>query len=299
MRPNLALPTYNSAASVLWLNAVPVEHYENFPVASILLPPKLRRPIEAIYAFARTADDFADEGDLPAVERLARLDEYSRQLDNLEAGVHAKQPLFVELAKMIDQYQLPIPLFRDLLDAFKQDVVKDRYANFDELLDYCRRSANPIGRLLLHLFSVEDQAKLRMSDDICSALQLINHWQDIAVDWRKNGRGRVYLPQNEMQDFGVADADTGAGGSNPAWQALMAFQVSRARDMMHKGAPLAGMMPGRFGVELRMIVAGGLTILDKIDAVKGDVFNHRPTVTKLTWLGIMCRVVPAALMKRP
>jgi squalene synthase HpnC len=281
------------------MNVVPVEHYENFPVASILLPPKLRRPIEAIYAFARSADDFADEGDWSAANRLAKLDAYSRELDAMEAGIVSESPLFVELADMVKQYQLPVQLLRDLLEAFKQDVVQDRYTDFPELLDYCRRSANPIGRLLLQLFLVDDPVKLRMSDDICTALQLINHWQDVAIDWRKNAHGRVYLPQDEMLRFGVSDADIGRAIATPAWRALMAFQVGRAREMMNNGAPLAAMMPGRFGVELRLIVAGGLTILDKIDAVGGDIFNHRPTVTKLDWIGIILRVIPAALMKRP
>lgn len=278
---------------------MPVQHYENFPVASILLPPKLRRPIEAIYAFARSADDFADEGDWSDADRLAKLDAYSCELDALEAGNRSDNPLFVELADMVQQYRLPVQLLRDLLAAFKQDVVQDRYANFPELLDYCRRSANPIGRLLLQLFLVDDPVKLRMSDDICTALQLINHWQDVSIDWRKNGRGRVYLPQDEMRRFGVSDADIGRAIATPTWRALMAFQVTRARKMMNNGAPLAAMMPGRFGVELRLIVAGGLTILDKIGAVEGDVFNHRPTLSKLDWLGMLCRVLPAALLKRP
>jgi phytoene synthase len=278
---------------------VPVEHYENFPVASILLPPKLRRPIEAIYAFARSADDFADEGDLAAIDRLGKLEAYARELDALEAGARSESPLFAELASMVNQYQLPVQLLRDLLDAFKQDVVQDRYADFAELLDYCRRSANPIGRLLLRLFNVDDPIRLKMSDGICSALQLINHWQDVAIDWRKNDRGRVYLPQNEMRQFGVSDADIDQAVATPEWRALMAFQVSRAREMMNKGAPLAAIMPGRFGLELRLIVAGGLTILDKIDAVGGDVFNHRPMLTRLDWLSMLCRVLPAALLKRP
>jgi phytoene synthase len=278
---------------------VPVDHYENFPVASILLPPHLRRPIEAIYAFARSADDFADEGNWTAAERLAKLDAYTRELNRLEAGIASENPLFVELANVVQKYHLPVQLLRDLLDAFKQDVVQDRYADFAELLDYCRRSANPIGRLLLRLFNVDDPIRLKMSDGICSALQLINHWQDVAIDWRKNDRGRVYLPQNEMRQFGVSDADIDQAVATPEWRALMAFQVSRAREMMNKGAPLAAIMPGRFGLELRLIVAGGLTILDKIDAVGGDVFNHRPMLTRLDWLSMLCRVLPAALLKRP
>lgn len=167
---------------------LPVEHYENFPVASWLLPPALRPPVEAIYAFARSADDFADEGDRPDAERIALLDGYERMLDRIERRERPDDPLFSRLHDAIVAHDLPLALFRDLLDAFRQDVVKKRYATFEELMDYCRRSANPVGRLLLVLFGKDDPANRRDSDAICSSLQLINHWQDIAVDW---GKGRV------------------------------------------------------------------------------------------------------------
>ncbi len=278
---------------------MPVNHYENFPVASILLPPCVRRPVESIYAFARSADDFADEGNWSVDERLDKLNAYDARLDLIEAGVEPDDALFVELARNIREYQLPIPLLRDLLDAFRQDVVKTRYRNFDELVDYCRRSANPIGRLLLHLFRVTDASLLTMSDQICTALQLINHWQDVAIDWKKNDGGRVYLPQDEMQRFGIVDADIAQGVATPAWQALMSYQVRRTRHMMQAGAPLAARLRGRFGLELRLIVAGGVSILDKIDAVAGDVFNHRPVVSRFDWLCIFTKVAPAALLRRP
>lgn len=275
---------------------MPVDHYENFPVASLLLPPRVRRPIESIYAFSRTADDFADEGDLSQSERLDRLNVYEAQLDAIDAGGTIADPLFAELAVNIRLHNLPVALLRDLLSAFKQDVVKTRYANFAELLDYCRRSANPIGRLLLHLFEVTDEQQLAMSDQVCTALQLINHWQDVGIDWHKNDGGRVYLPQDEMQRFGITDKDIANRVASPAWRTLMAFQVERARALMLQGSPLQSTMRGRFGLELRLMIAGGLTIADKIDGVEGAVFHRRPTVTRFDWLRIFCRVASAALL---
>lgn len=272
---------------------VPVEHYENFPVASILLPKYLRQPIEVIYQFARSADDFADEGDFPIAERLANLSAYERELDLIESGANSESALFRSLALIIHEHQLPLQLFRDLLDAFKQDVTKTSYASFTELLDYCRRSANPIGRLLLHLFRAAEDKNLSMSDDICSALQLINHWQDVAIDWQKNDGGRVYLPIEDLAYYGLSTSDIQRGEATPQWREMMRFQTIRARKIMRRGAPLSHKMTGRFGCELRLIVAGGLAIIDKIDAVDGDVFRQRPKLTKWDWLAI----APAAILK--
>ena len=271
---------------------MPVDHYENFPVASILLPGKLRRPIEVIYAFARSADDFADEGDIEASERIRLLDEYDHQLMRIERGERPTLPLFVSLAAVIKQHDLPFVLFHDLLDAFKQDVVKTRYANFAELMDYCVRSANPIGRLLLHLNGAATTQNLAWSDAICSALQLINHWQDIGVDWRKNNGGRVYLPQDELAQFDISDADIAAKNSSEDWTEMMRFQCARARTLLHSGKPLTHQLSGRMGAELRLIVAGGTCMLGKIDAVHGDVFRHRPKMTKWDWF----KIAPSALL---
>lgn len=267
---------------------MPVNHYENFPVASFLLPARLRRPIEIIYIFARTADDFADEGDLPPAERLQQLDHYRRELDRIDTNQVPTLALFHDVARIIKEHALPIQLFRDLLDAFSQDVVKSRYANFDEVRDYCRRSANPIGRLLLHLYGAASPQNLRHSDAICSALQLINFWQDVAVDWEKD---RVYLPQDEMLRYGVSDHDIAMKIDSPAWQYLMLFQCIRAKEMIQSGIPLIHALRGRIGWELRFVVAGGLRILDKIEAVKGDVFRYRPVLNKWDWI----RSVPRAL----
>jgi squalene synthase HpnC len=264
-----------------------VDHYENFPVASILLPKPLRAPVAAIYHFARTADDFADEGDLPPGERLARLNAYRDQLDKIEAGLPATHPIFLALQPVIGQFELPLTLFRDLLDAFEQDVRKDRYANVTELMDYCRRSANPVGRLLLHLFGQASEQNLNDSDAICSALQLINHWQDVGIDAQKGANGRIYLPQDEMQGFNIPDDSILRRTASTDFLALMRFQVDRARTLMLAGAPLGWRLPGRIGLEIRAIIAGGLRILDKIEAVDYDVFARRPTLKASDWPGIL------------
>ncbi|CAI10016.1 probable terpenoid synthase-related protein [Aromatoleum aromaticum EbN1] len=263
---------------------MPVDHYENFPVASLLLPARLREPVEAIYAFARSADDIADEGDAPAVARLARLNDYRLELDAIGRGAPPRDaglaPMFDRLARNIRTHALPLPLFRDLLDAFSQDVGKTRYADFAELTDYCRRSANPVGRLLLHLYGAATPDNLRLSDRICTSLQLINFWQDVAVDRAKR---RIYVPQDDLARFGVGEADIDAGRCDERWRALMTFEVQRARATMLEGAPLARRLPGRIGWELRLMVAGGLRILELIEAADYDVFRRRPMLGRTDW----------------
>jgi phytoene synthase len=259
------------------------DHYENFPVASLLLPAPLRPAVAAIYAFARSADDFADEGDLPAAERLRLLASYRAELDRTERNEPTDHPLFLRLRPHIAAQRLPLQLFRDLLDAFAQDVVKDRYASFDELLDYCRRSANPVGRLLLHLFAAASPDNLRRSDAICSALQLINHWQDVGIDIKKGSQGRIYLPQDDMARFNVAEDSLQCRLASADFCKLMEFQVKRARALMLEGAPLGRDLPGRIGMEIRAIVAGGLRILAKIETVGYDVFSRRPVLGAFDW----------------
>jgi squalene synthase HpnC len=264
-----------------------VDHYENFPVASLLLPAALREPVSALYVFARSADDFSDEGNLPPAERLALLDGYRLELHRLARGEPSEHPVFQRLAPVIRTYHLPFALFHDLLDAFAQDVSQTSYADFTELLDYCRRSANPVGRLMLCLFGVSDAESLRQSDAICTALQLINHWQDVAIDLKKNDGGRIYLPRDEMEHFGVSLAQLHAATCDNNFRALMQFQVNRARTLMLGGAPLGRRITGRCGLELRSIVAGGLRILDRIEAAGYDVFRHRPVLTPLDWTRIL------------
>ncbi len=263
-----------------------VNHYENFPVASVLLPERLRRPVELIYSFARQADDFADEGDLPPEQRLHHLAEFSRELDRIERGEAPLLPLFADLVPVITAHSLPVGLFRDLISAFTQDVTKNRYADFGEVMDYCRRSANPVGRLLLHLYQAAEARNLNCSDAICSSLQLINFLQDIEIDFRNN---RIYLPQYEMAEYGVTEAQIADRASGTAWQTLMMFQIERARSMLLAGAPLARRLPGRVGLELRMIVMGGSRVLDKLRASRGDIFRHRPVLRPYDWLTMLFR----------
>ncbi|HXE37833.1 MAG TPA: squalene synthase HpnC [Azonexus sp.] len=260
---------------------MPVDHYENFPVASLLVPAKLRRPIEVIYRFARSADDIADEGDAAPDERLAALAGYQAELDRIEAGSPPLTPLFVSLAEIVRQHALPIQLFRDLLDAFAQDVVKKRYADYPELLDYCRRSANPVGRLVLHLFGRTEPEHLEQSDCICSALQLINFWQDVAIDWQKD---RVYIPQTDFPHFQVGEHDIAQQRWSVNWAALMDFEIDRTEALIRRGAPLVHALPGRLGWEIRLTIQGGLRILECLRQVRGNMFDHRPKLGKWDWL---------------
>lgn len=266
-----------------------VDHYENFPVASILLPKRLRRPVEIIYNFARQADDFADEGDLPDEERLAKLNGFHAELDRIAVGETPQTPLFLDVAEIVAEYELPLQLFHDLLDAFSQDVVKKRYANFDEVLDYCRRSANPVGRLLLHLYGEATPQNLLYSDDICTSLQLINFWQDVKKDY---AIGRIYLPQDDMENFGVTEQYITEGRVNAEWRKLMSFEVERAGAMMQRGAPLGSILAGRIGLEMRMIIAGGNRILRKLQAVNYDMFERRPVLRTHDWVIMLAQSAP-------
>ena len=268
-------------ASLVYSAPMPVEHYENFPVASLLVPAKMRQPIEVIYHFARSADDIADEGDALPAERLASLAEYQAELDRIAAGDEPQTPLFVSLAQVIQQHTLPIGLFSDLLDAFAQDVVKTRYADYPELLDYCRRSANPVGRLVLSLFGRTEALHLEQSDCICTALQLINFWQDVAVDWEKE---RIYIPLTDLPRFKISESDIASSRWSANWAALMDFEIDRAQKLMLRGAPLVHTLPGRLGWEIRLTIQGGLRILERLRQVRGNVFEHRPKLGKWDWL---------------
>ncbi|MFJ1472152.1 squalene synthase HpnC [Massilia orientalis] len=265
-----------------------VDHYENFPVASILLPRRLVPAVEAIYAFARSADDLADEGDASPAERLAALQAYEAALEGIAAGTPPAEPMFQRLAAVLAEYRLPMQPLRDLLSAFKQDVVTTRYPDFPHLLDYCRRSADPVGRLMLGLYGVDDATSLRESDAICTSLQLINFWQDVAIDIAK---GRIYLPLDDLVRFGVTQDVIEESRMGPAWRALMRFEVDRARALMLEGAPLATRLPGRIGWELRMVVQGGLRILEAIERVDYDVFRRRPRLKRLDWLTVGWRAL--------
>lgn len=257
-----------------------VQHYENFPVASVLLPPRLRRPIALVYRFAREADDFADEGSAPPETRLRQLEHFGRQLHALERGAPPEIPWFSDLGSVIAEYGLPLQPFHDLLSAFSQDVTRTRYATYDEVLDYCRRSADPVGRILLVLYGASTPTHLAWSDAICTSLQLINFLQDVAIDYRKD---RIYLPQEDLARFGVTEDAIARGIADARWRALMQFEIDRARSLLYSGAPLGRALKGRIGLELRMIVAGGARILEKIERVGGDVYTRRPVLRAPDW----------------
>ena len=257
----------------------PVRHYENFPVASWLCPPHLRPPIAAIYAFARTADDLADEGAAPAAQRLADLADYRAELRAaFEGRAHCGRwaPVFAPLAPILRRFDLPPALLEALLDAFEQDVRMSRdgaaHPDLPALLDYCERSAQPVGRLLLHLYGVQDSTALAQSDAICSALQLINFWQDLSVDLP---RGRFYLPLDRCRAHGV---DPRAPIAGPASGALIGELATHARTLMLQGAPLVHRLPGRIGWELRLVVQGGLRIAERILQQPEAVLHRRPVI---------------------
>ena len=284
---------------------MPVNHYENFPVASLLLPARLRPAVEAIYAFARSADDLADEGDASAPQRLAALSQYEQALDAIAARNQAdgtvtapacpfapaqetERAIFARLEQVIAAYHLPLQPFYDLLSAFKQDVSTTRYPTFPLLLDYCRRSANPVGALMLTLYGAADARNLRDSDAICSSLQLINFWQDVEIDWRKQ---RIYMPLEDLAHFGVGETQLAAQQNDRPFQALLHFEVARARQMMLDASGLPLRLPGRIGWELRLVVQGGLRILERIEKVNYDVFRQRPKLQWLDWLVIAWRAL--------
>jgi squalene synthase HpnC len=259
----------------------PNSHYENFPVASWLCPPRLRPAVAAVYWFARTADDIADEGDAPAPLRLAQLHAYRDDLRACVAGqqVSARWPqVFGPLAAILRDHRLPPTLLDDLLRAFEQDVDRTAagqgYADRAELLDYCSRSAHPVGRLLLHLYGITGARELAWSDCICSALQLINFWQDLGLDIP---RGRFYLPLDDATQQGIDPRlPPSVLAADPRALALVQQEVRWARALMAQGAPLVHCIAGRAGWELRLVVQGGLRILDKIEAQGCDTFGRRP-----------------------
>jgi squalene synthase HpnC len=261
----------------------PVNHYENFPVASWLCPPRLRQPVAAIYWFARTADDIADEGNATEGDRISDLLTYRNDAQlcwqgNAEGSGRWRE-VFGPLRIAVQEFALREQPFLDLLDAFRQDVLKTAagagYAHRAELLDYCRRSANPVGRLLLHLYGVSDAASLARSDAICSALQLVNFWQDLGVDVP---RGRYYLPAEDCLRHGLDPAAPAGWAAHPNAPALVRELCGWARELMLQGAPLVHEVPGRAGWELRLVVQGGLRILDRIAALGYRTLQHRPTL---------------------
>lgn len=269
--------------------AIASAHYENFPVASRLLPAPMRPHVAAIYAFARAADDFADEPGLDNAERLRRLDDWGARLDAAAGGAgrdaaEGRAPIgepgddlvFAALANTIRVHRLPPSLFADLLSAFRQDVTTGRYATWDAVLDYCRRSANPVGRLVLRVAGYDDPALDRASDAVCTALQLTNFWQDLARDW---SIGRVYVPAEDREAAGAGEADLAEGRMTREWQRVMAVMTARTRALFAAGRPVCDGVRGRLRWELRLTVLGGSKILDRLERARFDVFRHRPTLS--------------------
>jgi squalene synthase HpnC len=283
--------------------AVTIDHYENFPVASLLCPPALRPAVAAIYRFARTADDLADEGDVAPEVRLNELRAYRVELDSIcngEATSKRWPEVFGPLRVALLAHRLPVRLLTDLLSAFEQDVVKQSYADRAELLDYCRRSANPVGRLLLHLYGIDDARSLRQSDSICTALQLANFWQDLGVDTQ---RSRLYIPVTDCARYSVAIEDLLAQRDGPKVRKLVAEMVALAHEMMIEGAPLVHAIPGRAGWELRLVVQGGLRVLERIEAMDFATLHSRPVLrwndlATMAWRALTMRARPEAVAGR-
>lgn len=272
-----------------------VNHYENFPVASVLLPASIRTDVVNLYRFARTADDIADEGDAPARERLVALSRYRQALHAIGENPHltsvddpALDPIFVPLAKTIVRHRLPLTPFANLLSAFEQDITVKHYHTEQSLNDYCRRSANPVGRLMLALFKKTDGDSLNQSDAICTALQRINFLQDVAIDFAK---GRIYLPKQSIEASGVTLSHFVEQRCDTAWQDLMQEQVAICRHLMQEGAPLGRRLRGRVAWEIRLIIQGGLRILEKMEVVNFDVFRQRPTLTRADWARLFWRAI--------
>jgi squalene synthase HpnC len=257
-----------------------VEHYENFPVASWLCPARLRPSITAIYWFARVADDIADEGTASADQRRAELADYGAEVARVAAG-GAPAPrwaaVFEPLSKTIRAQRLPVRLLDDLIDAFMQDTGNPLYPDREALLDYCRRSANPIGRLLLHLYGIRHEGALARSDAICSALQLINFWQDLSLDLP---RGRCYIPQADASRHGLDVGELRPGHASAPQRELVHDLCRWAGTLMREGAPLTRELPGRAGWELRLVVQGGLRILEKIAAMDHATLSQRPVLSR-------------------
>jgi squalene synthase HpnC len=274
-----------------------VEQYENFPVASVLLPKALRAPIGTIYQVVRTAADIADEGDWSAAERHARLADFRAGLDAVAArrAAPVHPLLFGKLAGVVAQYKLPLAPFYDLLHACGQDIDTSRYADRAALLDYCRHSANPLGHLMLHLIDAATPENLADADAICTASQLISFWLDVSADWKKD---RVYLPRADMRRFNVTEVHIASGVADEDWRALMAHEVSFVRETLVRGAPLALRIPGRLGLELCGAVHGGLRFLERIEKAGYDVFHERPVLNTFDWCVVAARTVVMWLSRR-
>jgi squalene synthase HpnC len=260
-------------------------HYENFPVASRFVPKEIRKYVWTIYAFARIADDYADEPGFTLAERMDNLNQWEQYLDECYNG-NPTHRVFAALAETVERFQLPIELFQNLLTAFRVDVTVKRYETYEEVLAYCRNSANPIGRMLLLLLNYRSEAMLQLSDSICTALQLTNFWQDVSVDLQKD---RIYLPLEELEEFDYFEQDLLNQKVNDHFCSLMAFQVQRTAELFVKGKPLLTLVGKDLSRELKLTWNGGTRILQKIHDQNYDVLTKRPTLSRLDKLGLLFR----------
>ena len=274
-----------------WCQHLAATHYENFHVATWFLPKALRPHFHAIYAYCRVSDDLGDEVS-NAAEALALLDQWGEELDACYDG-QARHPVFVALERTIQECSIPKEPFADLLVAFRQDQTVARYASMEDVLQYCRYSANPVGRLVLYACGEADEEKFRLSDATCSALQLANFWQDVREDY---ARGRVYLPQNDMRAFQVSDRNIAEGIATAEFRRLMVREVSYARDLFEKGLPLIGMVNRDLALDLDLFSRGGLEILRAIELRDYDVLSARPAISKTTKASLALRAVAAKLL---
>ena len=263
---------------------MPVDHYENFPVASIVLPKSLRKPIETVYRFARSADDIADNDQFPTIFKIQRLAFFRKELDHIEAQETPTTPLFSELSHVIHRYQVPIHLFYDLIDAFESDINFTNFHKFEDLAGYCDKSANPVGRIVLNLFNYASDDLCKLSDKICTSLQIINFLQDIPKDYEI---GRIYLPTEEQEQFSITEDHFKNQIFDQNWFKFMEFQVQRVRQFLTEGAPLYERLPGRMGLEIKAIVKSGLRVTEKISAARGNVFFFDHRIGKLDTMKII------------
>ncbi len=266
-------------------------HYENFSVASWFLPTRLRRHFFSVYAYCRISDDLGDEVGDPQ-QSLALLDDWEAELDACYAG-RPRHPVFVALAETVQACRVPRQPFADLLQAFRQDQRVTRYATFDDLLGYCRYSANPVGRLVLYVCGYDDPELQQLSDYTCTALQLANFWQDVAVDYAK---GRIYLPVEDLHRYGVGEADIAERRATPQFLDLMRFQVQRAREWFERGLPLAARVDRELAIDIELFSRGGLAILDAIARQGYDVLRRRPVISKPRKLALVARAAARKLL---
>lgn len=279
-------------SSFKYCEGIAKKHYENFPVASLLIPRPKRNYIYSIYAFARAADDFADENYIEGgkEKRLALLDDWNKKLTDC-FNDKCYDPIFIALNSTVNDCNIPIEPLDNLLKAFKQDVVKNRYENFEEVLSYCENSANPVGRLVLIIFGNKDEELFKYSDKICTALQLTNFWQDVKIDLQKD---RIYLPQNDMKTYGYSEEDLNKNIFNDNFKHLMKFEVERTEKIFEEGKKLIELTGNndslrQLSSELKLTLLGGKEILNKIKENNYDVFNKRPKITAIHKLKLFTR----------